>query len=142
MGPSLFFADLISRNFNKVYLENTSEISQEFSELLPPVDKRLGGARLTPAQLTDLLMARSSKDYLDIFSRRGYYNQNVTRYFNLSLTEMKSEIPKELLFLASLYSGWNSEKISREQFSEMEQQLKNFPAQSLAKKLENKYWRV
>ena len=104
---------MISRNFNKVYLENTSEISQEFSELLPPVDKRLGGARLTPAQLTDLLMARSSKDYLDIFSRRGYYNQNITRYFNLSLDEMKSEIPKELLFLASLYSGWNSEKISR-----------------------------
>ena len=51
---------------------------------------------------------------------------------------MKSKIPKELLFLSSLYSGWNSKKITREQFVEMENKLHMFPAASLAKKLDNR----
>ena len=108
-GLHFFFADLISRSFNKVYLENSeSKVSQEFSELLPPVDIKHARERLTPEMFTDLMLSRQSKEYLDCFSRRGFYSQNLTRYFNLSLDEMKSEIPKELLFLSTLYSGWNS----------------------------------
>ena len=50
---------------------------------------------------------------------------------------MQSDIPRELLFLSSLYSGWNSEKITREQFEEMKAKLILFLAASLAKKLDN-----
>ena len=90
-GPSLFFADLISRAFNKVYLENSeSKVSQEFCELLPPVDIKHARARLTPEMFTDLMLSRQSKEYLDCFSRRGFYSPNLTRYFNLSLDETKS----------------------------------------------------
>ena len=84
--------------------------------------------------LTDLMLSRQSREYYDCFSRRSFYTQNLTRYFNLSIDEMQGDIPRELLFLSSLYSGWNSEKITKEQFAEMEAKLILFPAASLANK--------
>ena len=88
--------------------------------------------------LTDLMLTRQSKEYFDCFSQRSFYTQNLTRYHTLTIEEMQNDIPKELLFLSSLYSGWNSEKITREQFEEMEKKMVAFPAASLAKKLDNR----
>ena len=51
---------------------------------------------------------------------------------------MQTNIPKEISFLASLYSGWDSEKMSSENFFEAEKALKNFPAAALAEKNSNK----
>jgi hypothetical protein len=80
-GNSLFFADLISRAFNKIHLENEdSEVSKEFCQILPPMDKKHTGARLSPQMLTDLMLTRQSKEYNDCFSRRSFYTQNLTRY--------------------------------------------------------------
>ena len=72
-GNSLFFADLISRAFNKIHLENEdSKVSKEFCEILPPMDKKHTGARLSPQMLTDLMLTRQSREYFDCFSRRSF----------------------------------------------------------------------
>ena len=72
-----------------VYLENSeSKISQEFSEILPPSNKKHVGATLKPEQFTDLCLSKPVADYIDCFNRRAFYDQNVSRYFNLSLSEM------------------------------------------------------
>ena len=111
IGNSLFFADLISRAFNKIHLENEdSRVSKEFCEILPPMDRKHIGARLSPQMLTDLMLTRQSREYFNCFSRRSFYTQNLTRYHTLSIEDMQNDIPRELLFLSLLYSGWNSEK--------------------------------
>ena len=58
-GPQLYFADLISRHYNMVYFENSeSGISQEFSEILPPADKK------------HVCLSKPLADYIDCFNRR------------------------------------------------------------------------
>ena len=118
-GPSLYFADFIRRHYNMVYLENSeSKISQEFSEILPPANKKYVGATLRPEQFTDLCLSKPTADYIDVSNRRQFYDQNVSRYFNLTLDEMNSNIPRELLFLAGLYASWNNENLTSAQFAE------------------------
>jgi hypothetical protein len=51
--------------------------------------------------------------------------------------DLQHDITKELNCSASLYAGWNSEKLTQEQFDEAEERLRNFPAQALAKKVSN-----
>ena len=82
------------------YLENSeSKISKEFSEIC---------------------LSKPTADYIDVFNRRQFYDQNVSRYFNLTLDEMNSNIPRELLFLAGLYASWNNENLTSAQFAEAE----------------------
>ena len=122
-----------------VYLGNSeSKISQEFSEILPPANKIHVGATLKPEQFTDLCLSKPVADYIDCFNRRAFYDQNVSRYFNLSLSEMSSSVPRELLFLASLYASWNNENLTSDQFIEAEKKLEQFLAAALAKKIDNK----
>lgn len=39
------------------------------------VDKRHVGTMLSPSQLTDLLLSQPSQEYVDCYSKRGYYDQ-------------------------------------------------------------------
>ena len=120
------------------YLENSeSKISKEFSEILPPADKRNVGMTLKPEQFTDICLSKPAADYIDVFNKRQFYDQNQSRYFNLTLDEMNNKVPRELLFLAGLYSSWNTENLTSAQFAEAERKLELFPAASLAKKIDN-----
>ena len=92
---------------------------------------------LSPSQLTDLLLSQPSQEYVDCYSKRGYYDQALHRYFTTKLDEAVKEEPRELLFLASIYAGFNSEKITMEQFNQIEEQLRLFPVQAQTKKLKN-----
>jgi hypothetical protein len=79
-------------------------------------------------------------EYMDVFTKRKYYDQSLTRYHTQPedvLTRETEPQPIELSFLASLYSGFNGEKMTSAQYHEIENQLKNFPAQSLARKIKN-----
>ena len=104
----------------------------------PPADKKHVGAKLKPEQFTDLCLSKPVADYIDCFSRRSFYDQNVSRYFNISLSKMSSSIPRELLFLATLYASWNNENLTSAQFNEAEKKLEQFPSAALAKKIDNK----
>ena len=68
---------------------------------------------------------------------RQFYDQNQSRYFNLTLDKMNSNIPKELLFLAGLYASWNNEHLTSAKFAEAERKLQQFPAAALSKKIDN-----
>ena len=124
-GPSLFFADLISRQYNEVHLQNSPDLnSKEWSELLPAMNLRNVGVTLTAGSL----MTWGS----------SFYKQNTVRYFNLKTEDLQNTVPKEISFLADLYSGWDNKEMSAETFFEAEKALTNFPAAALAKKFSNK----
>ena len=54
-----------------------------------------------------------------------------------ALTKQAEPQPIELSFLADLYSGFNGTKMTSQQFHKLNDQLQNFPAQSLARKIKN-----
>jgi len=93
------------------------------------------GAILTPAMLTDLLIKSPSAEYLDIFTKRAWYDQSLSRYHKQDDSQVTSQdpIPVEIDFLASLYSGFNGKTMSAQQFQELESSLRTVPAQCLAK---------
>merc|ERR1711895_171448 len=136
VGSSLFLADLITRQFNKIELDNDDEkISAVWAKFSPPLKKKHLGAILTPAMLTDLLIKSPSAEYIDIFNKRAWYDQSLSRYHKQDESPVTSNdpIPVEIDFLASLYSGFNGKTMSAQQFQELESSLRTVPAQCLAK---------
>ena len=86
----MFFANLTSRQFNEVHLQNDHDrISQEWAELLPPAQIKDIGSTITAEKLNDFLLARPKREYLDCF-----YSQNTTRYFNLNPADLQTDVPK------------------------------------------------
>ena len=83
------------------------------------------------------MLSSPSREFVDCFSKRNFYDQALHRYFTTKYDEAVEGQPRELLFLASVYSGFNSEKITVEQFNQIEEQLRLFPVQSQTKKLKN-----
>ena len=85
--------------------------------------------------LTDLLIKNPSSEYLDIFAKRAWYDQSLSRYHKSDDTQVTSmdPIPVEIDFLASLYAGFNGKTMNAQQFQELESSLKTVPAQCLAK---------
>ena len=73
--------------------------------MLPPANKKTVGCVISPNQLVDLLLTKQNSEYLDCFAGSSFYSQNTTRYFNLKPEDLKSTVPKEISFLASLYAG-------------------------------------
>ena len=113
IGSSLFFADLVTRQYNRVELCNDkSEISEVWSNFAPPLKKKHVGAVLSPAMLTDLLVSSPSAEFIDCFSKRQWYDQSLSRYHMKNDTPITSDdpLPVELEFLASLYAGFNGGK--------------------------------
>ena len=74
VGSSLFLADLMSRQWNLVHLENNEEkISEMWSQIQPPLKREFIGSVLTPQMLTDALIAKPPFDeYQDIFTKRKF----------------------------------------------------------------------
>ena len=90
--------------------------------------------------LTDALISKPPfGEYTDVFSKRKFYEQSLTRYHTSKAEVMKytEPVPTELNFLANLYCGWNRVKMTPKQFNEIIRSIKNFPARHLAKKPTN-----
>ena len=83
---------------------------------------------------TNSRLSNPKTEFLDCFGGSSIFSQNKTRYFNLKAADLQTNVPRELNFLANFYAGWNSEKLTQEQFDEAEEKLQNFPAAALAKK--------
>ena len=138
VGSSLFYCDLLTRQFNKVHLCNDVErISEVWANFPPPVQKRFIGAELTPQMLSDLLLASPFRERLDCFAKRAYYNQQLSRYHKRNETHLVSSdpVPVEAEFLSDLYLGFNGKNLTPQQFNELEQKIKNAPAQALARRI-------
>merc|ERR1711891_19328 len=117
-------------------LDNDNEkISAVWAKFSPPLSKQHIGSVLTPSMLTDLLIKSPSLEYLDIFAKRAWYDQSLSRYHKQDDSPVTSNdpIPVELDFLASLYLGFNGKTMTAQQFQELESSLRTVPAQCLAK---------
>ena len=140
VGASLFFADLITRQFNRIHLENDkAKLSEMWGQLQPPVKKEHYGSVISPEMLTDLLISKPLfGEYLDVFSKRKFYSQSLTRYHGAKngVMDILEPIPTELSFLADLYAGWNGSKMSAAQFNDIVRSIKNFPAKHLSKRID------
>ena len=67
------------------------KISELWSQVHPPLKKEFVGSVLSPAMITDLLITKPPfGEYLDIFSKRMFYNQSLTRYHASDDEVMKS----------------------------------------------------
>ena len=72
------------------------------------------GSVISPEMLTDLLISKPPfQEYLDVFSKRKFYSQSLTRYHGAKngVMDILEPIPTELSFLADLYAGWNGSKM-------------------------------
>ena len=87
--------------------------------------------------LTDLLISTPHREKIDCFSKRAYYDQQLSWYHkkNESHIGAADPIPVEAEFLASLYLGYNGVNLTAEQFQELESSIRNAPAQALAKRI-------
>ena len=105
VGSSLFYCDLLTRQFNKVHLCNDVErISEVWANFPPPVQKRFIGAELTPQMLSDLLLANPFRERFDCFAKRAYYDQQLSRYHKRNEAHLESSdpVPVEAEFLSDL----------------------------------------
>ena len=50
---SLFYSDLLTRSYNKVVIRNKSTLSREFSQILPPINKKFIQKLFGPEELTN-----------------------------------------------------------------------------------------
>ena len=108
-----------------------------WGQLHPPVKKEYFGSVLSPEMLTDLLISKPPfGEYLDVFSKRKFYSQSLTRYHGAKsdVMEIIEPVPTELSFLADLYAGWNNSKISATQFNEIVKSIKKLPCKASCKK--------
>ena len=138
VGSSLFYCDLLTRQFNKVELcNNKAKISEVWANFPPPVQRRFIGAQLTPQMLSDLLLASPHQERIDCFAKRSFYEQQLSRYHKRNEDHLQSmdPIPIEAEFLSSLYLGFNGLDLTPQEFRELEQNIKNAPAQALAKRI-------
>ena len=93
-GTAQFFADALSRQFDRVYLENETEnLSKYFGDLHPPVKKNFIGCMLNNEQFRDLLLRSTYSEKIDVFSKREFYNMNKSRYMNLQSLKIPKQIP-------------------------------------------------
>ena len=131
-GSAQFMSDALSRQFDRVFLANTgSNISQYFAELLPPVNRKNIGQKLSPEQLKDLLLNHSYNEKIDVFCKRSYYAMNSHRYMNVKELANPRKIPVELDFLAHCWLGLNSPDLTPTQLNELTGQINDFPSIAL-----------
>ena len=131
-GSAQFMSDALSRQFDRVFLANTgSNISQYFAELLPPVNKKSIGQKLSPEQVKDLLLNHSYNEKIDVFCKRSYYAMNSHRYMNVKELATPRKIPVEMDFLAHCWLGLNSPDLTPSQLNELTGQINDFPSIAL-----------
>ena len=85
--------------------------------------------------LQELLSYNPQGEWVDIWCKRSFYMQSLSRYHKSTFNPTTEEIPipVELDFLVSLYCGFNSEKLTPNQYSDLLKSLSNLPASELAK---------
>ena len=132
-GQTLFWSDLLSRQYNEVYMENNKmNISREWAKMIPYILSKHVGKLISTEHLMDFLFARPHAEVLDCFPKYTVYNQNLNRYHKLKEIP-QGRIPAELDFLVEVFAAWNKPTLSQTQFVEIQRAVENFPASELSK---------
>ena len=131
-GTAQFFVDALSRQFDKIYLENKTEnLSKYFGEIHPPANKSFIGCKLNNQQFRDLLLRSSYTEKIDVFSKCEYYSMNSHRYMNLQTLKVPKVIPTEIDYLSHIWLGLNSPDVTKSQLVQLTNQIKFYPTSAL-----------
>ena len=104
-------SDLLSRQFQNVYINNDSSLSEQQSRLIPPMPKSIKKkiASLTNEELTKYILSSPPPEYIDLHDKQKMYTQP-----GLS----KSEVEKILMSCSAeqslfgfLMGGWQNKEL-------------------------------
>ena len=106
-GKSLLISDVMSRQFQDIYLKNNNELSEPISKLIPPLQNLNieNLTRLSNEHLTDFLLRNPRKEVIDTYPKRFHYVQDVHR---TQLHNGEQNLSSEWQLFAGLNLGWNS----------------------------------
>ena len=97
-GQTLFWSDLLSRQYNEVFMGNNKmNISKEWAKMVPYISSKHVGKLISTEHLMDFLFARPHAEVIDCFPKYTVYNQNLHRYHKLKEIP-QGRIPAELDF--------------------------------------------
>ena len=106
-GHSLLLSDIMTRQFQSVYLKNDIELSKEMCKFIPPLNA-LDIPNLTKLDselLTDYILQFPMSEVIDTFPKRFFYHQNVHK---TQLHNAHQNVSSELQLFLGLSLGWNS----------------------------------
>ena len=109
-GKSLLLSDIMSRQFQDIYLKNNNELSEQISKLIPPLQnldiKNL--TKLSSEHLTDYLLRFPRQEVIDVYPKKYKYHQDVHR---TQLHNAEQNVSSEWQLFAGLHLGWNNTAI-------------------------------
>ena len=101
-GQSLFWSDLLSRQYNAVYMkDDRMKISQEWSKMIPYISSHHVGKVLSTEHLMDYIFTKPNPEVIDCFAKFTTYQQNVARYHKLKTIPL-GRLPAEIEFLCEI----------------------------------------
>ena len=109
-GKSLLISDIMSRQFQEVYLKNNNELSEQISKLIPPLQnlKIENLTKLSDEHLTDYMLSNPRKEVIDTYPKRFFYKQDVHR---TQLHNAEQNLSSEWQLFAGLHLGWGNKAI-------------------------------
>ena len=78
-GKALLLVDLLSRQYQDVFLNNRNPLSEIQSFFIPPISRAKidSLARMTNEEMVDFIMSTPEPELVDVYDKRKMYHQNV-----------------------------------------------------------------
>ena len=109
-GRSLLLSDILTRQFQNIYLKNNLSLSQEMTKLIPPLNqlkiKEL--TKLNSELLTDYILSTPRQELIDVWPKRMFYKQNVHK---TQIHSAHQNISNEQQLILGLLLQWNNQSI-------------------------------
>ena len=104
-GRSLLLADLLTRQYQDVFLDNKNTLSEIQSHFVPPISGIENMAKLSNEQLVDFIMSSPEPELIDVYPKRQLYHQNL---HETHVTKWNININNETQLICALKSAFNS----------------------------------
>ena len=106
-GKSLLLSDILSRQYQEIFLQHNLTLSKEMCSLIPPLNQynipEL--TKLGPEALTDFLLSNPEPETIDVWPKRYHYKQDVRK---TQLHNMDQNLSNETQLILALTLGFNS----------------------------------
>ena len=106
-GKSLLLSDILSRQYQDIFLQHNLTLSKEMCSLIPPLSQynipEL--TKLKPEALTDFLLSTPAPETIDVWPKRYHYRQDVRK---TQLHDMYQNLSNETQLILALNLGFNS----------------------------------
>ena len=106
-GKALLLVDLLSRQYQDVFLNNRNPLSEIQSFFIPPISRAKidSLARMTNEEMVDFIMSTPEPELVDVYDKRKMYHQNV---HSTHVTKWNINLANETQLVAALKLGFGS----------------------------------